>query len=124
MAGGSLKLKGTPAGPSNKKKKKSSTTKRLREEEGAGSGSGSGGEREGSAAQEDQHRGESPSTSTATSLSGKTEAQRKFEEVQKKRLLEKAAKLANKSHKERVAEFNEKLEAMSEHHDIPRVGPG
>lgn len=35
-------------------------------------------------------------------------------------MLEKAAKLANKTHKERVAEFNEKLEAMSEHHDIPR----
>lgn len=39
-------------------------------------------------------------------------------------LLDKAAKQALKSHKERVAEFNEKLENMSEHYDIPKVGPG
>jgi hypothetical protein len=31
-------------------------------------------------------------------------------------------KLANKTHKDRVAEFNSKLEALSEHHDIPKVG--
>lgn len=36
-------------------------------------------------------------------------------------LLEKAAKAAAKTHKERVAEFNEKLENLSEHYDIPRV---
>lgn len=38
-------------------------------------------------------------------------------------LLEKAAKAAVKSHKERVAEFNEKLENLSEHYDIPKVRP-
>lgn len=36
-------------------------------------------------------------------------------------LLEKAAKAAAKTHKERVAEFNEKLESLSEHYDIPKV---
>lgn len=36
-------------------------------------------------------------------------------------LLEKAAKAATKTHKERVAEFNEKLENLSEHYDIPKV---
>ena len=36
-------------------------------------------------------------------------------------LAEKVAKLANKSHKDRVNEFNSKLEALSEHHDIPKV---
>jgi hypothetical protein len=42
-------------------------------------------------------------------------------------LLEKAAKAATKTHKERVEEFNSKLEALSEHYDIPKVsrgGPG
>ena len=38
------------------------------------------------------------------------------------KLLEKAAKAAAKTHKERVAEFNEKLENLSEHYDIPKVG--
>ncbi|KAF9513592.1 hypothetical protein BS47DRAFT_1344070 [Hydnum rufescens UP504] len=53
-----------------------------------------------------------------------TEAQRRFEEVQRQRLAEKVAKLATKTHKDRVHEFNEKLELLSEHHDIPKVGPG
>lgn len=35
--------------------------------------------------------------------------------------MEKAAKAAAKTHKERVAEFNEKLENLSEHYDIPKV---
>ena len=30
-------------------------------------------------------------------------------------------KLATKTHKDRVNEFNSKLEALSEHHDIPKV---
>jgi protein FAM32A len=28
------------------------------------------------------------------------------------------------SHKEKVAEFNKYLENLSEHHDLPKVGPG
>lgn len=34
------------------------------------------------------------------------------------------AKLAGKTHKDRVAEFNNHLESLSEHHDIPKVCPG
>ena len=30
-------------------------------------------------------------------------------------------KLSNTTHKDRVAEFNSKLEALSEHHDIPKA---
>lgn len=29
--------------------------------------------------------------------------------------------MATKTHKDRVNEFNSKLEALSEHHDIPKV---
>ncbi|CAG8459100.1 6131_t:CDS:2 [Dentiscutata heterogama] len=54
----------------------------------------------------------------------KTEAEKKFEEIQRKRLDEKVEKAARKSHKERVAELNRKLEEMTEHYDIPKVGPG
>jgi protein FAM32A len=32
--------------------------------------------------------------------------------------------MASKSHKDKVREFNEKLSKLSEHHDIPKVGPG
>jgi hypothetical protein len=36
-------------------------------------------------------------------------------------LAERVAKLANKTHKDRVSEFNAHLESLSEHHDIPKV---
>jgi protein FAM32A len=38
--------------------------------------------------------------------------------------MERVAKQAAQSHRDRVAEFNQKLENLSEHHDIPKVGPG
>ncbi|CAG8488930.1 19198_t:CDS:2 [Rhizophagus irregularis] len=50
----------------------------------------------------------------------KTEAELKFEEIQRKRLDEKVEKAARRSHKERVAELNRKLEEMTEHYDIPK----
>jgi len=34
---------------------------------------------------------------------------------------DKVKKLAGKTHKDRVHEFNTKLETLSEHHDIPKV---
>ena len=36
-------------------------------------------------------------------------------------LTQRVAKLANKTHKDRVSEFNSHLESLSEHHDIPKV---
>lgn len=64
------------------------------------------------------------SPALASSSSRKTEAERRFEEVQKRRLEQRIAKLAHKTHKDRVNEFNAHLESLSEHHDIPKVGPG
>jgi protein FAM32A len=93
--------------------------------------------------EEDTRKAESPEGSgrNSPSVSGgnpkKTEAERRFEEVQKRRvrnadlqnfllltstqLAARVAKLAHKTHKDRVGEFNAKLEALSEHHDIPKV---
>ena len=34
------------------------------------------------------------------------------------------AKMAAKTHREKVQDFNVYLAKLSEHHDIPRVGPG
>ncbi|KAJ3532651.1 hypothetical protein NMY22_g7656 [Coprinellus aureogranulatus] len=64
------------------------------------------------------------SGSTSSSTSRKTEAEKRFEEVQRKRLEQRVHKLAKKTHKDRVADFNKHLESLSEHHDIPKVGPG
>lgn len=36
-------------------------------------------------------------------------------------LAQRVAKLAGMTHKDRVAEFNNHLESLSEHHDIPKV---
>ncbi|KAJ7293151.1 hypothetical protein C8J57DRAFT_1111396 [Mycena rebaudengoi] len=121
--GGALKLKGVAEGGIVKKKKKKSKQKPESEHErervkdllfreeaeasrNALSGSGSN------------------SPAPGGSSDRKTEAERRFEEVQKRRLAERVSKLANKTHKDRVSEFNAHLESLSEHHDIPKVGPG
>lgn len=54
----------------------------------------------------------------------RTEAEKKFEAKMMAAEEKRLAKLAAVSHRDRVREFNEKLEALSEHHDIPKVGPG
>ncbi|KAF9245783.1 hypothetical protein BU15DRAFT_70854 [Melanogaster broomeanus] len=64
------------------------------------------------------------SPSLSSSNDRKTDAERRFEEVQRRRLASRVAKMAHKTHKDRVNEFNTKLELLSEHHDIPKVGPG
>ncbi|SCV54784.1 uncharacterized protein FFB14_13786 [Fusarium fujikuroi] len=59
----------------------------------------------------------------------KTEAQKRHEEIKKKRLLKLAESSSSrpellKTHKERVEELNTYLSRLSEHHDMPRIGPG
>lgn len=59
----------------------------------------------------------------------KTEAERRFEEVRRKKLLELAGSANSrpellKTHKERVEELNTYLSKLSEHHDMPKIGPG
>jgi protein FAM32A len=54
----------------------------------------------------------------------RTEAEKRYDEYLLKRESEKVKKLAAKSHREKVKDFNEYLEKLTEHHDIPKVGPG
>ncbi|KAF7597565.1 hypothetical protein BBP40_000043 [Aspergillus hancockii] len=54
----------------------------------------------------------------------KTEAERKYEEMKKKRLQERLKREGVKTHKERVEELNKYLSRLSEHHDMPKIGPG
>lgn len=78
---------------------------------------------------------------------GKTEAQRKHEEIRRKRVRQRRRNWTRtqgdrtvtnfpmqlddrlkregvKTHKERVEELNKYLSGLSEHHDMPRIGPG
>ncbi|KAL0088371.1 hypothetical protein J3Q64DRAFT_1725334 [Phycomyces blakesleeanus] len=105
---GSLKFKGSDS-PIKKKKKKAKS------------------EREKFArAIQDEADGQKQEDSAAhrVTVVEKTEAERKFEETKLKRQMERVAKAATRSHKENVYEFNKKLEHLSEHYDIPKVGPG
>ncbi|KXS14535.1 DUF1754-domain-containing protein [Gonapodya prolifera JEL478] len=113
--GGKLKLKGADAAGVVKKKKKRSKEDKERLEEAVTrtleeSGDGAG---------ESKQR-EAPNPPPVR----KTKAELAFEEVQKKRQQERISKLVTKSHKDRVQEFNERLEKQTEHFDIPKVGPG
>ncbi|KAL8709584.1 MAG: hypothetical protein Q9220_005676 [cf. Caloplaca sp. 1 TL-2023] len=55
---------------------------------------------------------------------GKTEAELRHEERRRRRLEERLRREGTKTHKERVEEFNHYLSNLSEHHDMPRIGPG
>ncbi len=54
----------------------------------------------------------------------KTDAERKFEEKMRKREEQELAKGAKQSHREKIDDFNKKLDALPTHFDIPKVGPG
>lgn len=56
--------------------------------------------------------------------STKTEAERRHEAQRRKRLEERLKREGVKTHKERVEELNKYLSGLSEHHDMPRIGPG
>ncbi|RAL17120.1 DUF1754 domain-containing protein [Aspergillus homomorphus CBS 101889] len=63
-------------------------------------------------------------SSPGVESAGKTEAERKHEEMRKKRLQERLKREGVKTHKERVEELNKYLSRLSEHHDMPKIGPG
>lgn len=54
----------------------------------------------------------------------KTEAERRWEEQRRRRLDDRLKREGVKSHKERVEELNRYLSKLSEHHDMPKIGPG
>ncbi|KAI0308158.1 hypothetical protein B0F90DRAFT_1680617 [Multifurca ochricompacta] len=113
--GGSLKLKGVVEGGVVKKKKKPKgdrTPKDTIQDDEPAKPSPSGSNRS------------SPAIAGSSSDDRKTAAEKRFQGIQRKRLADKVKKLAGKTHKDRVHEFNTKLETLSEHHDIPKVGPG
>jgi protein FAM32A len=54
----------------------------------------------------------------------KTETEKRFDEQRRKRLDDRLKREGVKTHKQRVEELNRYLSGLSEHHDMPRIGPG
>ncbi|KAL8778949.1 MAG: hypothetical protein Q9203_005013 [Teloschistes exilis] len=63
-------------------------------------------------------------TGEGATARGKTQAELQHEERRRRRLEERLKREGTKTHKERVEEFNHYLSNLSEHHDMPRIGPG
>ncbi|XP_012076315.1 protein FAM32A [Jatropha curcas] len=53
-----------------------------------------------------------------------TPAERRYLQQWEKIDLQRLTKMASKSHRDRIQEFNQYLANLSEHYDIPKVGPG
>ncbi|TIA82831.1 hypothetical protein E3P77_01048 [Wallemia ichthyophaga] len=67
--------------------------------------------------------GDSPHTTRSTQDT-RTESEIKFDHIQRQRLHHKVKNNAKLSHKDKVDEFNKKLENLTEHNDLPKIGPG
>jgi len=118
--GGALKLKGVASGGIKKKKKKSSKLKSSLssvEQESKKKDPDVSDVRKAEEAEEAEEEEDDP-------WAGKTDAERKFEQRRQEQLEKRLAKDGIKSHKERVEEYNKYLASLSEHHDMPRIGPG
>jgi protein FAM32A len=120
FVGGKLKLKGgeplKASGAVKKKKKKASSSELARRESDPVSPKGS------SEAKKTLEGYALPEADPATDR--RTEAEKRHDEKMRKLEEERLRKLAAKGYRERVKEFNDHLANLSEHHDIPKVGPG
>ncbi|RAQ41339.1 hypothetical protein AFGD_011145 [Aspergillus flavus] len=128
--GGKLKLKGSKVSEGRiekkkKKAKKNPETGSKKESEDAPSASTSQAvdEKENPLSPPPAQQDESD-FGVSAGATGKTEAERKYEEMRKKRLQERLKREGVKTHKERVEELNKYLSRLSEHHDMPKIGPG
>lgn len=119
-AGGALKLKG---GGIDKKKKK----KKSKPADSAAEPSKQVKPRSKSPSRT-PHRSVSPDTAEREMREDggrkKTEAEKRHEEMRRKRLEDRLKKEGVKTHKEKVEELNKYLSGLSEHHDMPKIGPG
>jgi protein FAM32A len=129
--GGGLKLKGAGV-DKKKKKKKSKATENAAESSKSTSTDVAKRPTSGDDAAKSPSRtpGRSLSPDTAEqSLKEaggrrKTEAEKRHDEMRRKRLEERLKCEGVKTHKEKVEELNKYLSGLSEHHDMPKIGPG
>ncbi|XP_031554812.1 protein FAM32A-like [Actinia tenebrosa] len=105
---GSLKLKGVEDGGIKKKKKKKNKNKAIEDKLKSMAK-----EKATSSPKEQFEEEEEKDT--------RTEAQKAFDKIQERRGAERILKKAEKTHKQRVEKFNEYLDELTEHYDIPKV---
>ncbi|KAF2140557.1 uncharacterized protein K452DRAFT_351806 [Aplosporella prunicola CBS 121167] len=129
--GGALKLKGGGGAVEKKrkvKKKKTEVPKRADSSEGKkDEATGADSTTEASVNKDTAVAEKSPERKKgqgAVEYRGKTEAEKRYDERRRKRLDERIKREGVKTHKERVEELNRHLSSLSEHHDMPRIGPG
>jgi protein FAM32A len=79
------------------------------------------GNHEGSMKEGDKYEGKGNGASFDDHL---TPAERRFLQQTEKLELQRLAKMASRSHRDRIQQFNQYLANLSEHYDIPKVGPG
>eukprot|EP00397_Hematodinium_sp_SG-2012_P064801 GEMP01092431.1.p1 GENE.GEMP01092431.1~~GEMP01092431.1.p1 ORF type:complete len:110 (+),score=28.81 GEMP01092431.1:90-419(+) len=101
---GGLKLKGGDVSVTKKKKKK----KDLQE----------------IALSADKQAAQADAEPEETYIAPKTEAEASRELARKKRVEQSIGVSLKKTHRERMEDFNQHLGSLSEHFDIPKVGPG
>ncbi|KXJ06018.1 protein FAM32A [Exaiptasia diaphana] len=105
---GSLKLKGVADGgiKKKKKKKKNKALEEAAKQAMVPETRNSSGEDQEIEKEENDNR---------------TAAQKSFDQIQEKRAAERILKKAGKTHRQRVEKFNEYLDELTEHYDIPKV---
>lgn len=109
VVGGKLNL-GAGSAPEFSKDKKKQKKKKLMEEF--------------TRSKEEQQRKEQEAAQAKQAVDRRTQAEKNFEmarEASESRTIQKAIK---QSHREKIEKFNEYLANLTEHYDIPRVGPG
>ncbi|KAL6235952.1 hypothetical protein BDW75DRAFT_208084 [Aspergillus navahoensis] len=134
--GGKLKLKGSKVSDGRVKKKKSKksssagtatttgTSETVEKDRGNEDAAAEGSARSASDGAEGENGSSSTGTLTPAHIHEKTEAERRLEEMRRKRVQERLKREGVKTHKERVEELNKYLSRLSEHHDMPKIGPG
>ncbi|XP_042048049.1 protein FAM32A-like isoform X1 [Salvia splendens] len=131
VIGGKLKLKGkaldVKAGGVKKKKKKQKKQHDQMSE--AVESESSASENAEMASDLEKQESAEPDKSTVDDRSASwdsnlTQAERRYMEQRERIDRHKLAKTSNKSHRDRIEDFNQYLANMSEHYDIPKVGPG
>ena len=67
---------------------------------------------------------EADETPIAVLVDNRTAAEKRFEQQSAKTEEKRVRDLASQTHRDKVKHFNEYLTSLSEHNDIPKVGPG
>jgi len=108
---GSLKLKNVPEHLTIKKKKKRSKEKELKKSL----------EKVKSIKTTESSESVAESSRRRVEVDSRTSAEIAFERAKQKRTIDEMMKKPVKTHKERIMEFNQNLDNLSEHYDIPKV---